>query len=288
MKYIKLFEELSIPYEEFEEFLRNGYELSPRESQILLDLVGENFLKSFKIMKEDNYYYINYYDGNSYSNKLDGFKELKDYLSFRYYLPRQTDILYGGGGELNPNKLLELVKSTTLDLSFDLNYLAGISSSHDSCLEVMKILLKDPKIVPNLANACVNGSTEMVKLLLKDPRVDPSAKDNLAIRWASEFGHTEIVKLLLKDPRVDPTGGGFVGTEHLKNNQSLVLASRNGHVEVVKSLVEDPRVDPSKPNNYAIRWANQNKHKEVMKLLVKDPRVRAKLTKSQIKQCESL
>ena len=67
--------------------------------------------------------------------------------------------------------------------------------------------------------ASQNGHLEVVKILLQDPRVDPGifqnwllydkigrgAKDNNPIRVASQMGHLEIVKLLMKDPRVDPS-----------------------------------------------------------------------------------
>ena len=44
--------------------------------------------------------------------------------------------------------------------------------------------------------ASEKGHMEVVKLLLADPRVDPSARNNWAIQLASENGHLEIVKLL--------------------------------------------------------------------------------------------
>jgi hypothetical protein len=66
--------------------------------------------------------------------------------------------------------------------------------------------------------ASENGHVEVVKLLLNDPRVDPSAYNNDAIRWASKYGHVEVVKLLLNDPRVDPS---------VANNYAIRLASEN-------------------------------------------------------------
>src|SRR3989304_3571773 len=48
------------------------------------------------------------------------------------------------------------------------------------------------------------GYLEVVQLLLQDPRVNPAANDNQAIRIASQNGHLEVVRLLLQDPRMNP------------------------------------------------------------------------------------
>jgi hypothetical protein len=53
--------------------------------------------------------------------------------------------------------------------------------------------------------ACQGGHVEVVKLLLADPRVDPSAGNQYAIVWATENSHLQVVKLLLDDQRVDVT-----------------------------------------------------------------------------------
>ena len=70
--------------------------------------------------------------------------------------------------------------------------------------KAVKIALKWDTPFPEDYN-CVLNYTKIIKLLLADPRVDPSAKDNQAIRRASQYGYTETVKLLLADPRVDPS-----------------------------------------------------------------------------------
>lgn len=49
------------------------------------------------------------------------------------------------------------------------------------------------------------GQIEVVKMLLKDPRVDPADVDSCALWYAASYGHLEIVRLLLEDGRVDPT-----------------------------------------------------------------------------------
>jgi ankyrin repeat protein len=114
--------------------------------------------------------------------------------------------------------------------------------------DVMKMLIKDPRIDPSASNnwairmASGNGHTEIVKLLLNDNRVDPSADKSYAIQMASAYGHTEIVKLLLNDNRVDPSAD---------KNYAIRMASAYGHTEIVKLLLNDNRVDPSADKNYA-------------------------------------
>ena len=109
-----------------------------------------------------------------------------------------------------------------------------------------------------------SGYTEIVRILLEDEKVDPSAINNSAILSASRDGHIEIVRMLLEDERVDPSA---------HDNQALRLASMNGHAEVVKVLLADPRVDPSAIDNYAIRWASENGNEEVVRILLADERV---------------
>lgn len=160
MKHIKLFEELNIPGKEYTKY---GYELTTREKQILIDMVGKDFLDEFDIKKEDFYYYTSHND--TFYNQFEDFDKLRDYLLCRYYIQSEK-----------PNKLLELIEVTDIDPSFDRNMLIRWSSE--------------------------KGNTEIVKPLLQDPRVDPSDFNNYAIRMSSIYGHTEVVKLLLKDRRV--------------------------------------------------------------------------------------
>lgn len=84
--------------------------------------------------------------------------------------------------------------------------------------------LQDDLILAIKAN-----NIDVVKSLLADSRVDPAARDNFAIRWASENGHVDVVKLLLADGRVDPAAD---------DNYARRWASRNGHVGVVKLLTK--------------------------------------------------
>ncbi len=76
----------------------------------------------------------------------------------------------------------------------------------------------DPSDTDNYAIkwASENGYLEIVKLLLQDPRVDPSDTDNYAIKIASFKRHLEVVKLLLQDPRVQKKARELEQTEVLE------------------------------------------------------------------------
>ena len=178
------------------------------------------------------------------------------------------------------------------------NNLAIIRACDNGHVEVVKLLLTDPRVNPadrgNVAfiRACENGRVEVVKLLLTNPRVDPVVRDNIAFIKACENGRVEVVKLLLTDPRVNPADRG---------NVAFIRACENGRVEVVKLLLTNPRVDPvckedsshiptsiilrhpelnekfefyfKSDHNLAISKACENGHVEVIKVLLRDQRI---------------
>ena len=98
--------------------------------------------------------------------------------------------------------------------------------------DVVNELLKDPQIDNNklFHVASRNGKfEELVKLLLKDPRIDPSANNNLAIHIAFRNGNFNIVELLLQDPRIDLSSSEYTF--------EIDLASINGNSALVQFLV---------------------------------------------------
>jgi len=119
--------------------------------------------------------------------------------------------------------------------------------SFDTC-EILAPLrfLSENRImnIDALIDAAKSGQTSVVKMLIA--RVNPSAKDNYAIRMASEYGHTGVVKVLLADTRVNPSAFA---------NYAIRYASENGHTEVVKMLL--PRINPSEDFKYTICDASQ-------------------------------
>ena len=144
-----------------------------------------------------------------------------------------------------------------------------IASCRYNNLRLVKWLLKqgvDPSDCSNYAirEASENGYLEIVEILLQDPRVDPSDCNNYAIGLASENGHKEVVEILLRDSRVDPSDD---------DNYAIAFASMNGHKKVVELLLKDNRVDPSDDDNYAIALASVNGNKDIVEILLRDHRV---------------
>nr|WBF70285.1 hypothetical protein [Megavirus caiporensis] len=102
---------------------------------------------------------------------------------------------------------------------------------------------------------CRHGNLEKVKELV-NKGADVKARDNCAIRWASEYGHLDVVKYLI-DQGADITGSG---------SYAIVSASRYGHIEIVKYLVSQG-IDVKILNNYTIRSAKKNNHHDVVEYL---------------------
>ena len=152
----------------------------------------------------------------------------------------------------------------------------------------------NPASYNNLAiiRACDNGHVEVVKLLLTDPRVNPADRGNVAFIRACENGRVEVVKLLLTNPRVDPVckeDSSHIPTSiilrhpelnekfefYFKSDHNLAIskACENGHVEVIKVLLRDQRIDPTDDSNRALVCASLFGRYKVIELLLEDPRV---------------
>jgi len=100
------------------------------------------------------------------------------------------------------------------------------------------------------------GHVEVVQLLL-DAGADVHAENDLALRWASGNGHAEVVKLLL----------GARADVHARDDCALRWASYYGNVEVVKLLLA-AGANVHADDDYALRYASGNGHVEVVKLLL--------------------
>ncbi len=131
MKYLELFENYKIDKVEYPV---DGYELSPREGEVLKDLVGDFYL-DYNIKKDDGYYYTNV--GNIYYNRFESFNDLKDYIQFKYFM------WYN-----NFNEFLELLRTTKLDMSFDNNLPIQWASRNK---EIVKLLLNDERVREKLS-----------------------------------------------------------------------------------------------------------------------------------------
>jgi ankyrin repeat protein len=148
------------------------------------------------------------------------------------------------------NKLIKILEgSPELDRNPELRDSENYDFYKDYDLNGAKDIIQSRSFNPAEQNnkaiisASSHGRLEIVKLLLKDPRVDPSAKKNKAIERASYHGNIEIVKLLLKDNRVDPSD---------QKNKAFINAVEFGHYKVASLLIRsDRRVNPHDQNNKA-------------------------------------
>jgi len=243
-----------------------------------------------------NYPFIVVFFGQSFISLVDLVLHFDQVEYFQYFNYEDVEHLLLNAG---PKVVSYLLKNNDLPKDFLLSLFK--SSVKDNKVEIIEVLLSDPRVDPSASNnyaireASKYGHVEIVKLLLSDPRVDPSAEDNYAIDFASLFGRIKVVELLLSDPRVDPSANNNYAIRlassfgHLEvvelllsdsrvdpsanDNYAIREASRLGRIEVVQLLLSDPRVDPSSNNNYAIRWASKNGYLEVVQLLLSEPRV---------------
>ncbi|CAH6420310.1 Ankyrin repeat protein [uncultured virus] len=139
-----------------------------------------------------------------------------------------------------------LATSVLLELDYDPSMndstslvLASSSPYYGYNIEVIKLLLSDPRVDPSRNNnfvfgiLCYEHETELIKKLLLDLRVDPADGDNAILRYASANGEVEIVKLLLDNNRINPE----LGTEH---TNALMEAIENNQPEIVTLLLDDP------------------------------------------------
>ncbi|CDZ76381.1 Defects in Rab1 recruitment protein A [Legionella massiliensis] len=117
--------------------------------------------------------------------------------------------------------------------------------------EIIKILLDDPRIDPNvkgpggntpLYDAITNNNPKVIKMLLDDPRVDPNVKsaDGYIPLYDAIFinKNPEVIKLVLDNPRVDPNIKSPDGDTVLY--EAIFL---NRDPEIIKMLLENPRID---------------------------------------------
>jgi len=124
-------------------------------------------------------------------------------------------------------------------------------------------MIEDGLIVSDgmFIRACEIGHTEIVHLLLNLERgVNPAARDNEALRFASERGHTEIVRLLLDLER------GVAA----RNNDALCYAISYGHTEIVRMLLNLP-LERGARDNGALRNACATGQTEIVRLLLDLP-----------------
>ncbi len=207
MKYIKLFEEVDIPKEDFP---KNGYELSTREKQVLNEIFGHEFFfekRMITIKKEDYCYYVKerlLYTINEKYEMFESFDDLINYLFLEFIDLGYTDV----------KRVL----------------------SHPRI---------DPSVFDNraLEIAVKRGDIKTLKLLMEDPRVDPSFNDNFALKWSISSNRYEIVKLLLADPRVDPIDHNQDIIELLLNDDRVLKKLNPEEIDKLRRFNEDIEIE---------------------------------------------
>lgn len=148
----------------------------------------------------------------------------------------------------------------------------ALRSIHSHTPSPFRLLLRSGRVDPSARNnyairkASESGDLLTVMLLLGDDRVDPTARNNYAIRMASSNGHATVVHVLLADRRVvDPAAS---------DNYAIRHAAQKGHTKIVQRLLNSGRVDPSAVDNYALKAASAFGYAEIVQMLLEDPRVR--------------
>lgn len=129
--------------------------------------------------------------------------------------------------------------------------------------EIIKVLLKNPNINrPSITDAfvmaCADGYTDSVTILLNDSRIDFHAKNNSAIRLATQYGHANVIEILLQDSRMDMT----------TKTVAFTVAAENGHSKIIQMLLNNDVYQQDTLIISAIKTALDNHHSNVVKLLI--------------------
>ena len=119
--------------------------------------------------------------------------------------------------------------------------------SHLEDLSPDELLLKSLKI----------GFLPIVRLAL-EKGADIHARNDYALRYASEDGHKDVAELLLKN-------GADV---HADNDDALQGAAASGHKDIVELLLKNG-ADAHADNDFAFQLALNREQKNIIKLLKK-------------------
>jgi len=180
---------------------------------------------------------------------LDHFKDLISEIRIDVQKESITD----------PRKISEFLynwlKNKSINVELDKNVNESIKHLKPKSEEEIRSCLKNLSPEEKLETGAIEGLFWLVKDAL-DAGANVHARDDWALRWASENGHVEVVKVLLD-------AGANV---HAEDDWALRWASYNGHVEVVKVLL-DAGADVHTYNDRALRWASDKGHVEVVKVL---------------------
>ena len=144
------------------------------------------------------------------------------------------------------------------DYNLNVGYIPQNKTPKEYYLFVTQMITKYTDKKELLIESSKKGYLGLVKYSL-EKGVNVNARNDFALRLASNNGHLEVVKFLVEN-------GANVNAE---DDYALRLASGNGHLEVVKFLVENGANIHAR-NDLALRWASRNGHLEVVKFLVEN------------------
>jgi hypothetical protein len=156
-----------------------------------------------------------------------------------------------------------------IDLNFNRDLL--ISNISGFCNKnLIRRILKDPKINPSarrneaIHNAFIAKRYKNIKILLKDPRLIPN---NIMTKAAAICTDVNMLTYLLSYPGLDPA-------EH--DNDPIIHAAACWNIKAVKLLLADTRVDPTARANRAIYdvLTPIETDNEMVELLLSDTRIK--------------
>lgn len=160
-------------------------------------------------------------------------------------------------------------------------------SAHENRLNIIKTLLDQPEINPNicdnngyyaLQSTIASDNIEFIKTLLeRRSHFDLNRNSyDIALILAAQNGCFEIVSILLVQPNINPNATNIYGST------ALIEASKNGHFAIVKKLLAHPNIDPNIQikadyNWTAIIYAAKYKYPEIVGALLAHPKIDTKI-----------
>ncbi|KAJ3249992.1 hypothetical protein HDU77_007216 [Chytriomyces hyalinus] len=131
--------------------------------------------------------------------------------------------------------------------------------------QVVRLLLQDTSFkIPgsSLTKACHFNHIDIVHILLADPRTDPNTRNCYVLKWAAERNRVDIVQLLLQNTR-------STNVAHL--NASLALAAFEGSTEAFVLLASDTRTDIHFDSECCLHRAVSSGHVDIVRFILLDP-----------------
>lgn len=145
-------------------------------------------------------------------------------------------------------------------------------------LDVIRMLIKDSRIDPNIRNcgrvtilhmACQDSKLEIIKILLEHPRLDLNSVSNskTPLHLASSYNLIPVMKLLLADPRIDVNYKNFL---IINCWTPLHYACNNGHLEAFKLLISHPQINIFNLSDFGSSVLHFANDKDICKIILEE------------------